>query len=501
MVQSLLRGVQAKSRIDLSRLRSLGKDPSSFDLLEAQDTIALEEGFLSWPDLASSCANGTAERRRRIRRLRIALFHGQDWKTDQLLRSDPTLAHENLGIEIALFDADSAIPRIETDPSLATENVSGRAPILHLCFSRRSRASPDADAAVAAILETLLANGADPNESMPFPPEPDHRLSALYGAVGHAGNLPLAKRLLEQGADPNDNESLYHATELGHSDGVRLLLSHGAEIEGTNALLRALDFNSHESVGLMLAHGADPNSPVADHPSGEAPMVIPAIHQAARRQCDRKMAQMLLDAGADPDRKHSGHTAYGVARIYGNWEIAEEIAARGGSAELDGLEQKLVQIADGQIPPGFFIRPEDLSDECRGLMTNLVAVPGRLPHMQRLAECGFDTNEADGMECTPLHLAGWEGLKEPMEWLLTLGPDLGHVNGFGGNLLSTVIHGSENCPARSQRDHVGCAELALRAGVGLSTRSIELAGEETMAVFLKEWADAHPDDVIEGGIG
>lgn len=87
-----------------------------------------------------------------------------------------------------------------------------------------------------------------------------------------------------------------------------------------------------------------------------------------------------------------------------------------------------------------------------------------------------------------------------MGWLLGLGVDLGRVNAYGGGLLSTVIHGSENCPARESRDHVGCARLALEAGVLLPERAIDLAGDPGMSAFLADWAGSHPGQVVEGGI-
>ena len=105
------------------------------------------------------------------------------------------------------------------------------------------------------------------------------------------------------------------------------------------------------------------------------------------------------------------------------------------------------------------------------------------------------------MGVTPVQLAGWEGLAATMGWLLSLGPDLGHINDYGGNLLATIIHGSENCPQRANRDHLGCLRLALRAGVPLGTRAIELAGNEDVAEFLADWASDHPNQVVTGGIG
>lgn len=84
-----------------------------------------------------------------------------------------------------------------------------------------------------------------------------------------------------------------------------------------------------------------------------------------------------------------------------------------------------------------------------------------------------------------------------MEYLLWLKPDLGHINGFGGTLLSTIIHGSENCPARSTRDHIACARLALEQGVALPKMALKVAAEAEMSAFLADWAVAKPGQVVD----
>jgi hypothetical protein len=86
-----------------------------------------------------------------------------------------------------------------------------------------------------------------------------------------------------------------------------------------------------------------------------------------------------------------------------------------------------------------------------------------------------------------------------MEYLLGLGPDLTHQNGYGGTVLSTIIHGSENCPQRMERDHVTCIILALDAGVSVPKRAADFAGVPEIAELLFDWCEAHPDRVTDGG--
>jgi hypothetical protein len=83
--------------------------------------------------------------------------------------------------------------------------------------------------------------------------------------------------------------------------------------------------------------------------------------------------------------------------------------------------------------------------------------------------------------------------------LLTLRPGLAHENGDGGTLLSTIIHGSENCPDRASRDHAERLRLALEQGVALPRQAIAFAGEPGVAVFLADGAEARPGQVVEGG--
>ena len=140
--------------------------------------------------------------------------------------------------------------------------------------------------------------------------------------------FPAILGLHQHGANPNDDESLYHATELGHTEGLKLLMQHGVSTRGTNALPRALDFGDVEAVRLLLEYGADPNETVAGHPSGQAVDSIPALHQAARRFCSAEIGALLLDYGADSGIMWEGHTGE-VLKLLG---ICRRCILRGDSS-------------------------------------------------------------------------------------------------------------------------------------------------------------------------
>ena len=103
------------------------------------------------------------------------------------------------------------------------------------------------------------------------------------------------------------------------------------------------------------------------------------------------------------------------------------------------------------------------------------------------------------MNLSPLHVAGWEGVPDTVAFLLTLAPELRAVNAYGCDALDTTIHGAEHCPNAGTpgRDHIRCAALLLEAGAPLRRADIDGTGAQDMALFLEDWAEQHPDQVID----
>lgn len=462
--------------------------------------IARETGYATWPALKLAVETLGMDRAQKQGRLRWALFNGSAETVTQLLADAPDLAQGEVPLLVGLYDVAAMREVLAQDLAAATRDYPPRRPMCHLAFSRHIQSAPEKAADMLTMAELLLAHGADVNDSFAFEPGGEHRLSALYGAIGHVDNMPLARWLLEHGADPNDDESLYHSTELGHTEGLRLLLEHGAEPARTNALPRALDFNNIEAVRLLLEAGADPNEGIAPHPSGEPSLVIPALHQAARRLASGEIAQLLLEHGADPSAVSRGHTPYAFARIFGNRAVAGVLEKAGAATALSSVEAQLARAADDACRPDDRIDMARLSEEMKYLLGRLAWREGTLPHMQRLVAMGFDANLPDEMGMPPLHLAGWEGMLDVMTFFIDQNPDLDHTNAYGGTLLSTIVHGSENCPQRARREHIECAQLALGHGVDLPRKAPQFATDPEMSAFLADWAESHPDQVAEHGV-
>lgn len=487
---------QARQRLSNHPPRTPGAPLKHADYLHV---IARENSFSSWPALKTAVELDGLDLAERRQRLRIALINGQTHVIDRLLAQAPDPAADNLGLAISLYRRDAVLEALQRDPQCAVREIDGRAPICHLAFSKFIHHPLGSATDMLAIADRLLELGADVNASIPVGPDNNHQLSALYGATGHADNMPLCEWLLRHGANPDDGESLYHATELGHHQALELLLRYGANPSGTNALLRAMDFHDHRAVHMLLEAGASADEFNGDHVGGETPWVVPALHQAARRMSDATMVNSLLQAGANPHHKFDGCTAYGYAQVFGNHHLTAALEDRFGVLPLTPDEVLLAKAARGESTGDRRIDPQRLPDSYRTVIRTVLHLPDKLEHIKRLIALGIEFDVPDSEGLTPVQVAGWEGLPGIMAYLLSLGPDLMHQNGYGGSLLSTILHGSENAPANPRQDYPQCLQLALQAGVPVPRRAAELAGNPDLAELLAAWCADHPDQVVDGG--
>ena len=489
----LHKAYDAQERQAVLQVRQWLGEKSDLKHADFLHAVAVERGFESWPKLKVAVEAKGLGRAAAQERLKRALFFGQKGWIERLLADWPDLTEGHFALQCATYDLGAVEQALGKDANLAVKAHGTRKPILHLCFSHWGRLGFGGPADAVEMAELLVNAGADVNDGFPFEQGATHMLSALYGAIDHAGNLDLARWLLEHGANPNDNESLYHATEQRDLKALELLLEFGARPEGTNAPFRAMDFDDLGAVEMLLDAGWDPNQGVSEHPSGPAAVGLSAMHHAAQRLCGAPMFELLAERGARLDVLRDGLGAYAVARLYGNEAGAEALARLGAPTQLP---EALVHMLDGRGP----IDPAQLPDEARSLAADLAGFTEALPRLKRLFEAGLEWDRPDRMGMTPVQGAGWWGLPENMAFFIEMKPDLSHVNGYGGTLLSTIIHGSENAPEVANQDHVACLEMALREGVAIPEPAIRHAGREDVLAFLEDWAERHPGQVVKHGI-
>ena len=157
-------------------------------------------------------------------------------------------------------------------------------------------------------------------------------LSVLHKIILGLCDKPLRKELQASTAEVNGQDSLGRtplslAAERGDSESVSLLLSSGAEPStaahsGSTALCYAARTSDPTCVSLLLNAGAEVRSKTNWDQT--------ALHYAAAHGTDKRNAQLLLKAGADPNAVDcDGRTPLGFTPIAGHLEVAECLLKHG----------------------------------------------------------------------------------------------------------------------------------------------------------------------------
>jgi ankyrin repeat protein len=342
----------------------------------------------------------------------------------------------------------------------------GWAPLLYVCHSVF---------ASARLARELLARGADPNA---YFVNQYGRMSALYGAAGVVHDPDVTRVLLEAGANPDDNESLYHATEDPDPACLRLLLEHGARTSGTNALAHALDEERIEHVRLLLEAGADPN----EHAH---------LAHAVRRGRGPEYVRLLAAHGADLERKGGEtwrgnvplRTPYQHAALRGRDDVAEALAELGADTSVDPADVAIGAIARGERPSTPL--PVTLDPDPQEVIV-LAALRGHLALVVELLGPEFRGVVGGSPEGTLLHHAAWVGDPELVGELLALGAD--PVARSGAEFDTPLAWAALASQWGEGRDVVAVAETLVAAGAQLEPRFLDVA-EGPLRDWLRERMD------------
>ena len=438
--KELVRAARAGEPEALERLG--GREPI---LARAQLVIAREHGYASWPRLVAAAEAGADA-------LVVAATEERRARAEAMLEARPELADDPwVGLVLGRgWDGDPNEPG----------GPRGWPPLNYACQSVF---------APRGLVRELLERGADPNSTYTNEYGP---MSALYGAAGVVHDPEMTRLLLEHGADPDDNESVYHSTEAESTECLRLLLEHGAKTRGTNALAHALDDEREEHVRLLLDAGA---------PADEGFLVAHAV----RRGRGPAYIRLLAEHGADVDRPGGEtwrgevplRTPYQHAVLRNRDDVAAELERLGASTEVSDVDRAVAAVARGEraeLPGALDVDQQEV--------LILAAVHGQVDAVVDAVGVGFTGVVGGSPEGTLLHAAAWFGDADTVRTLLARGADpRAKSSAYFETPLAWAVHASHT--TGSDRREIG--EVLLAAGAEIEPRFLD-AAEGPLLELLQE---------------
>ncbi len=380
--------------------------------------------------------------------------NGRMAPAEAMLAAHPGLAAHDI-FTAAIVGDDVAVRRfLAADASLATARGGpyGWDALTHLCFSNYLKEDRARTPGFVAAATALLDAGADPNTGWFAPEDAPHPSwePVLYGACGVAHHPEMTRLLLSRGADPNDDETCYHAPETGDNTALGILLATGRLTPDNLSLilLRKLDWHDEPGVRLALAHGADPR-----HRWRRS---FASLHHALARGNDTPIIAALLDAGADPLDAVDGVTGVQHAIREGRRDVLAGFEARGVPMHVAGADALLLALARGDDDAARAIVADDpaLVDDLKargGELLSRWCIAWNRDGMRRLLELGVDANapyaSGDGYYniragALPIHVASWLLLPDAIHTLVEHGADVNApCPGDGATPLALVARG------------------------------------------------------------
>lgn len=409
--------------------------------------LAQEQGYPSWQKLVMAVEIKTATREQRLSALRLALFQGHQGKISLICQLDPGLMWADFGMALSFAQPDVQ-KWIDRSPEIVTRDVGGYQPLYYLCYSPYYKWHPEVQQQQLSWLQQFHDLGVDLNQCLALPGA-SHRQTALYGAIGHCPNPELVTRLLALGADPNDGECLYHATEWQDNQILEALFAADAKVGTTNALFRLLDYDIEASVvALFLSNGADPAACLEDpQDPGRTP-----LHHAILRGRSVAVCQSLIAAGSPIEALYRGYSCLGLAYLAQNQPMITFLTQHAPVlSPSDMAAQAIFNILSGETEgQAFKVAAGSLLYD---LIGDYAQSDQNLSMFQKLSACQQDLSQPDRHGLPPLHHACWWGQAEIVTYLCQQGVSLTQINQYGGDALGTAIHGSSHCPARSEGDY------------------------------------------------
>jgi ankyrin repeat protein len=281
--------------------------------------------------------------------------------------------------------------------------------------------------------------------------------SAIYGAAGVAHHAELTRLLLERGADPNDEETPYHAPEGYDNAALKVLVESGKLTDDslTMILLRKTDWHDYEGIKWLLEKGVDPNR--------TSRWGKTALHNAVLSDNDLEIIEVLMDHAADPtivasrpDRwktESPGKSAIAMAARRGRGDVLDLFEKRGIPIVLDGVERLIAACAmnDAAAIRSIVSREPQLVREVEaegGMLLCQFAGVGNTNGVRQLLDLGVSVGavfkEGDGyFDVAPnslaIHVAAWRAHHKTLELLIERGSPIDIPDGKGRTPLALAV--------------------------------------------------------------
>ncbi len=482
-------------------------------LTDAQLVIAREHGFDSWPRFAERIRQLNLERSIEALDDPVAAFiraacvprqdshaSGTLEEAEAILTRYPQVARANIHTAAIRADETGVREFLARDKKNATEKGGPYEwdALTHLCFSRYLRLDGGRSDAFVRTARALLEAGANANtgwyEMIDHPnPRPLFE-SAIYGAAGIAHHQGLTRLLIEYGADPNDEETPYHAAEGYDLAAFKVLLESG-KLNSTSLatlLLRKGDWHDTEGIRLLLEHGADPNDMTR--------WGATALHHVLKRDNRLQNVTLLLDHGANPALKDPrGRSATAIAAHRGRGDVLRLFEERGIDWGLEGVDRLIAACA---LADDAAIR--DIATREPGLVQQLLVNGGQLlaefagvgntEGVRRLLDLGVEPGalfrEGDiywdlARDSTALHSASWRAWPATVKLLIERGAPVNALDGKGRTALALAVKACVDSYWKDRRTPES-VEALLKAGATVDGIEIP-CGYDDVDELLRAW--------------
>ncbi|WP_187829933.1 ankyrin repeat domain-containing protein [Siccirubricoccus phaeus] len=402
--------------------------PAEPALRDVQFALAREHGLPGWAALRDAVED---MKRSHAERVELVL-RSADWAGDhatgaRLLKHWPEIGKDSLYTAAASGDLAEVERRLAADPG-ATNRKGGpldREPLLYLAYSRL----PGSETHALEIARRLLDQGADPNARWIGPWGPP-AFTVLTGLIGEGeGDQPphprareLSELLIERGADPFDFQTLYNISiTRDDTDWLEFLWSQSERRGTLNAW--------HDP------EGADIGGKIS---------VLNYLLGNATAYNHLKRAKWLLAHGADPNSPHaySKRPQREEALIHGHFEMAgllEQFGAETTALEGPSAFRAACMNLDREAARAIIAsRPEYLRDP-EPMLT--AARAGRADVVSLLLDLGVNADVADKIDQRGLQVAVAGGSLEVVKLLVAHGADIDRpTTSVGGGAMGYASH-------------------------------------------------------------